>query len=72
MQRRNDTIRRSLEETLEKGMLGSKCIYKQCTQNNIRYPPLVGNGWNLSNSNLKITIDWDSEENMTNIRKLLH
>ena len=26
MQRRNDTIRGSLEETLEKGMLGSKCI----------------------------------------------
>ena len=35
-------------------------VYEQCTQNNIRYPPLVGNGWNLSNSNL--TIDWDSEE----------
>ena len=33
------------------------------------YQPLVGNGWNLSNSNLKITIDWDSEQNMTNIRK---
>ena len=42
-------------------------VYKQRTQNNIRYPPLVGNGLNLSNSNL--TIDWDSEENMTNIRK---
>ena len=42
-------------------------VYEQCIQNNIRYPPLVGNGWNLSNSNL--TIDWDSEENMTNIRK---
>ena len=35
-------------------------VYEQCTQNNIRYPPLVGNGWNLSNSNL--TIDWDSED----------
>ena len=42
-------------------------VYEQCTQNNIRYPPLVGNGWNLGNSNL--TIDWDSAENMMNIRQ---
>ena len=42
-------------------------VWEQCTQNNIIYPPLVGNGWNLSNSNL--TIDWDSEENITNIRQ---
>ena len=42
-------------------------VYEQCAQNNIRYPPLVGNGWNLSNSNL--TIDWNSEENMMNVRQ---
>ena len=42
-------------------------VYEQCTQNNIRYPPLVGNGWNLNNSNL--TILWDSEENMMNTRQ---
>ena len=42
-------------------------VYEQCKQNNIRYPPLVCNGWNLNNSNL--TIDWDSEENTTNIRQ---
>ena len=42
-------------------------IYEHCTQNNIKYLPLIGNGWNLSNSNL--TIDWDSEENMINIRQ---
>ena len=41
-------------------------VYEQCTQNNIRYPPLVGNGRNL-NSNL--TILWDSEENMMNTRQ---
>ena len=44
-------------------------IWEQCTQNSITYPPLVGNGWNLSHGNL--TIDWDSEENMANI-KLSH
>ena len=66
MQRRNDAIRRSLEETLERACWVLS-VYEQCTQNNIRYPPLVGNGWNLNNSNL--TILWDSEENMMNTRQ---
>ena len=44
-------------------------VYEQCTQNNIIYPPLVGNGWNLNNSNL--TIDWHSEENMPNTRQTI-
>ena len=42
-------------------------VWEQCTLNNMIYPPLVGNGWNLSDSNL--TIDWDSEENMTSVRQ---
>ena len=35
--------------------------------NKITYPPLQGNGWKLNNSEL--SIDWDSDENVTQIQQ---
>ena len=42
-------------------------VWSQTIENNIMYPSLEGNGWKQPDSNTLI-IDWDSNENITNIR----
>ena len=42
-------------------------VWLQCTKNRITYPPLHTNGWKMTNNEL--SIDWESDENMTQIRQ---
>ena len=42
-------------------------IWRQANRNNIEYPPLDMYGWKLTDTGT-LLIDWDSEENMTEVR----
>ena len=42
-------------------------VWQQCTSNTITYPTLNGNGWKVENGELKI--DWESNENMAQVRQ---
>ena len=70
MRRRNYTIRRSMNNVhktiLEYNILGVGIDILFCGYL-ILFFYIIGNGWNLSNSNL--TIDWESEENTMNIKQ---
>lgn len=45
-------------------------VWRQCTQTNIVYPPLDGNGWKKTTPN-SLAIDWDSEENTARVREMI-
>ena len=45
-------------------------VWRQATDNHITYPSLEGNGWKHPDSST-LTIDWDSDDNMANIRSVV-
>ena len=42
-------------------------VWQQCTSNVISYPTLNGNGWKIENGDIQI--DWESNENMAQVRQ---